>query len=249
MGKIPYMPLYIGDWEQDTNCLSIEAEGSWLKVVFKCWKNKGIYLSTIEALARLCRVSPEKFAAILLEWKSNDICDIEEREDGGVLIVCRRHIKDIEKSNKKAANGSKGGASTQAKFKQNKKITQAKFKQIPDNDIDNEDDIDLKNIKESEPIDSDFEDYKKWTEDVINGNDFEFDAMLMNEKLTINGQLPRLARDYLGLLAEYPNKRPGTQARFRYALISHIRKSLFEPKAKQNSKGIDPEELKKLDAL
>jgi hypothetical protein len=31
-GKEPYIPLYIGDWEKDTNMLSLEAEGGCCEV-------------------------------------------------------------------------------------------------------------------------------------------------------------------------------------------------------------------------
>jgi uncharacterized protein YdaU (DUF1376 family) len=166
MGKIPYMPLYIGDWEQDTNCLSLEAEGAWLKVVFKCWKNKGIFQTTLDSLARLCRVTPEKFATILLEWKLNDICNITEREDGAIMIVCRRHIKDIENSAKKAINGSKGGSKTQAKLKQKEKSTQAKNEQIPEYDIDIENESEFENNKK--------EPEKKFTQPDVSGDEIVF---------------------------------------------------------------------------
>lgn len=114
MGRQPYIPVYIGDWEQDTNCLSIEAEGAWLKIVFKCWKNKGIFLTDVDSCARLWKVDRQKFASILLELKRNDIGKIEEREDGSILFISRRLVKHFEISAKKADSGSKGGSKKQA---------------------------------------------------------------------------------------------------------------------------------------
>lgn len=138
MGKQPYIPLYIGDWEQDTNCLSLEAEGAWLKVVFKCWKNGGKFATNQESLCNLWKVSPQKFASILLELKTNNICDFEPRGDGSIVFVSRRLVREAEISLKRASSGSKGGSKTQAKLKQN-----------PDSDNDNEVDIEVENTNKT----------------------------------------------------------------------------------------------------
>lgn len=150
MGKQPYIPLYIGDWEQDTNCLSIYAEGAWLKVVFKCWKNAGVFMSSYESLARLCKVDSQTFASILLEWKTNNICDVEEREDGTVLIICRRLAREAKISAVRSENGSKGGSKTQANIKQNKKSALAKVEQTHEYEDEIEDEN--KKVKESDSI-------------------------------------------------------------------------------------------------
>lgn len=142
-GKQPYIPLYIGDWLQDTDCLSIEAEGAWLRLVFKCWKNNGTFTGTEDIFARLCKVSPEKFASILLELRLNDICDIHTGENGLLTIISRRIKREKEISTINAQNGSEGGSKKQAN-RVAKGI--AKMKRIPDNDNDNE--YDIKNKKE-----------------------------------------------------------------------------------------------------
>lgn len=139
-GKQPYIPLYIGDWIQDTDCLSIDAEGAWLRVVFKCWKNNGVFSATLEVFARVCKVDTQKFASILLEWKTNDICDIVHGDNGIVTVMSRRIRRDKEISAIRSETGSKGGSKTQAKGKAN---SQAKTKQNTDNDIDNENDTNV----------------------------------------------------------------------------------------------------------
>ncbi len=146
----PYIPLYIGDWEQDTNCLSIEAEGAWLKVVFKCWRNGGVYTATQESLARLCKSTPEKFASILLEWKTNKICEITGEQSPQLTITSRRIKREAEISAKKAENGRKGG---QAKRKQTPKQNPSKLLKY-DNDIDNDNDneIDISLGKSENPF-------------------------------------------------------------------------------------------------
>lgn len=137
MGKQPYIPLYIGDWEQDTNCISLEAEAAVLKIVFKCWKNKGIFVTNIDSLCRLWKVDQQKFATILLELKTNNIFDIHEREDGHLLFTSRRIVRDLEISAKKAISGSKGGSKTSSKRAANEQ-------QNHDNDIDNDIESEIK---------------------------------------------------------------------------------------------------------
>lgn len=153
MAKQPYIPLYIGDWIQDTDCLSIEAEGAWLRVIFKCWKNKGIFTATEDVFARLCKIDTTKFASILLEWQQNNICDIVSGPNGQITVVSRRIKRDKEISALKSENGSKGGSKTQAKRKAN---GQAKVEQNPEYDIDNESESEIKvdYKKESETFDS-----------------------------------------------------------------------------------------------
>lgn len=136
MARQPYIPLYIGDWEQDVNGLSIEAEGAWLKIIFKCWRNEGDFTATPEIMARVCKVDCSRFASILLEWKMNNICDVIEHENGLITLTSRRMKNDLAKSAVKAIAGSKGGKSAQAKLKQ--KNISAKAKHEYDNDNDNE---------------------------------------------------------------------------------------------------------------
>lgn len=150
MPRQPYIPLYLGDWTQDTDGLSIEAEGAWLRVVFKCWRNEGSFTATIEILARVCKVTPEKFASILLEWKMNNICNIDEHQNGVITLTSRRIKSDLEKSAVKAVSGSKGGKSAQAKFKQNK--NSAKANSDIDNDSDNEIEVGIKEGVQGKPL-------------------------------------------------------------------------------------------------
>jgi uncharacterized protein YdaU (DUF1376 family) len=147
MGKQPYIPLYMGDWIQDTDCLSIAAEGAWLRIVFKCWKNNGMFSATMDVFARVCKVSTPEFASILLEWETNNICDIIKGDNGIITVLSRRIRRDKEISASKSENGSKGGSKTQANRKAN---NQAKAEQKPeyDNEIENATEDNL-NKKES----------------------------------------------------------------------------------------------------
>lgn len=101
----------------------------------------------------------------------------------------------------------------------------------------NEDVIVLKNNKES----VDFSDYELWTTDIIEGNDANFEQMTMHSKFK---NVESLARSYLALLAQYPNKEPPDQHRFRIALIEHIRANQNGTKGKQPANIIEERKRK-----
>lgn len=106
-GKQPYIPLYIGDWEQDTNMLSLEAEGGWLKIIFKMWKQKntnlqngakalqGVYKISTKALQNLWRKTPDEINEIVEELKHANVCELEYCE-GVYTFGNRRMIKEAK---------------------------------------------------------------------------------------------------------------------------------------------------------
>lgn len=82
-GKQPYIPLYIGDWERDTNMLSLEAEGGWLKIVFKMFNEKektGIYKISAKALQNLWRKNKGEIDEIVQELLDANVCIIDKSE-------------------------------------------------------------------------------------------------------------------------------------------------------------------------
>lgn len=228
MGKQPYIPIYIGDWEQDTNCLSLEAEGACLKIVFKCWKNQGIFMTNVDSICRLLKIDRIKFAAILLELKTNHIFDIAEREDGAILFTSRRVVRDLDISAKRKVSGSKGGSKTKAN-------NTAKTKQITDNENDNafedESDNGFKIGGKGERVpETELADYELWTQSIIDNSDAQWEPMYMNSRLQLPmGRYIGLIEDHLSLLARYPKMRPSNQQAFRYSLIKHLRDNKDKP--------------------
>lgn len=94
-GKQPYIPLYIGDWEQDTNMLSLEAEGGWLKIIFKMFKDSeksGVYKISTKALQILWRKSSQETLDIINELSDANVCIIENC-NGSVVFKNRRMMK------------------------------------------------------------------------------------------------------------------------------------------------------------
>lgn len=138
--KQPYIPLYIGDWEQDTNCLTLEAEGALLKLIFKLWKSddKGRAEFSFTQLSILLKKTEEITRKIVAELHENRILNIEFIGKDRVKFSSRRILKEIAKSLTYSENGSKGGRPKKANQKLTKSKTKPKQKQIPDNDIDND---------------------------------------------------------------------------------------------------------------
>ena len=96
-GKQPYIPLYIGDWEQDTNMLSLEAEGGWLKIIFKMFKNgkTGVYKISTKALQNLWRKSNDETKEIINELSDANVCIIESL-NGSITFKNRRMMRQKE---------------------------------------------------------------------------------------------------------------------------------------------------------
>lgn len=143
--KQPYIPLYIGDWEQDVNCLSLEAEGAWLKLTFKLWKGKqrGLLTISFQQMSLLFKKSLEKTREIFNELVENDVFDHEKIDEKTVLIKGRRMLKEAQLSSIRSEIGSKGAQVKKEKRKQNESKRLAKQKQKPDIDIDYDTDNNL----------------------------------------------------------------------------------------------------------
>lgn len=141
MGKQPYIPLYIGDWEQDTNCLSLEAEGAWLKLVFKLWKGesnlgKGLLSISFRAMGILFKCSPEKTKEIFQELVESRVFDHEITPNGDVKITSRRLVREAKISQIRSEVGKEGGRPKKGKQTESKQ--KAKLKQIPEYEYDND---------------------------------------------------------------------------------------------------------------
>lgn len=153
MSKKPYIPLYVGDWVKDTDCISLEAEGALLKLVFKMWESKtpGSVTIRFSQIAILFKKSEEIARKIVQELKENDILDIEFIGENEVKIESRRMIREFYKSLTNSENGKKGGRPKSEKQKKEKRIKsehKANIKRNADNDIDIEYDNDIENKNE-----------------------------------------------------------------------------------------------------
>lgn len=132
MSKQPYIPLYIGDWEQDTNGLTLLAEGALLKLVFKLFKSekKGVFVANYKTLSVLFKSDLATTKDILKELIDNKVLNIGEIEYDKIEIISRRMMReanisairsDVKKQNpnKTPTKPSKKGKKQATKPQQN----------------------------------------------------------------------------------------------------------------------------------
>lgn len=211
-----YMPLMVGDWLKGTSGMKAEVKGVYINLLLHQWDH-GFIPADIEELSL---ISPE----INKVWDKLKV-KFPESEPGKLQNIKLEEVRAFWKKQKK--NGGKGGRPVKNNPNSNPEPNpNANPKHNHHNDIDLDNDIDLKNKNES----VDFSDYEQWTNDVIIGNDADFEQMVMHQKFK---NIEPLARSYLALLAQYPNKEPPDQHRFRIALIEHIRSNQNGSNGKQ----------------
>lgn len=133
MARLPYIPMYLSDWERDANLLSAAAEFALLKLTFKLFdaEEKGVFKAKIETLSRLFKCDTATALSSV-----NELCiltntlEISLLDDGFYLIKSRRMLKESAISEKRAQAGQIGGrAKKGAGKKQNKSKSEAKPKQ------------------------------------------------------------------------------------------------------------------------
>jgi hypothetical protein len=150
MAKQPYIPLYIGDWEQDTNCITPIAEFALLKLTFKLFRaeNKGVFTTNLRSLSVLFKSNSQETKEILGELTENNILEIEIISDAEISIKSRRMMREANISEARSEVGKTGGrghkSKTKANVKQTESKSKAKLKQNTDIDIDYEVDSDIK---------------------------------------------------------------------------------------------------------
>ncbi len=179
MAKQPYIPLYIGDWEKDTNCLSPLAEFALLKLTFKLFnaEKRGVFIANYRLLSTLFKSDLATTTEIFNEIIFNNVLDIEVADGGLFIIKSRRMLREATISEIRANSGKSGGRGNK---KQTKSKLKAKAKQIPDNDIDN----DINNTNELFTNNGDFKKifdrwlkYKKSRRETYNSDDSKQTAL------------------------------------------------------------------------
>lgn len=140
MAKQWYIPLDMGDWTQDTDALTLEAEGALLRIIFKLWKapEKGRLIFAFDSLSRIIKKAPSEARKIIQELQQNDILNIEFLDGDQVKIESRRMLKEAALSAARSESGKLGGRPK----KQTKNKKKAKQKQIPEYDYDYNSDYD-----------------------------------------------------------------------------------------------------------
>lgn len=171
MSKQPYIPIYIGDWEQDVNTISLEAEGALLKLTFKLWKSseKGLLTISLQQLAILCKKSEEITLKIVQELHENRVLNITFLEQNVFKFESRRYTKEAHISKVRSQAGLEG-----VKQKVSKNL--AKHKQNTEYEYEN-DNENNKEKKRAEILNS-----RGWIEQVAMNK--KVSLAFVNEKLS-----------------------------------------------------------------
>lgn len=157
-GKQPYIPLYIGDWEQDTNTVSVTAEGAWLKIVFKMFKGdkSGIYKTSTKALQNLWKVHDLIALFVILdELRDNNVCGLEVENAEKVTFFNRRMIRENEisvvRSNSVSKRYKKGSTKRLQKDKKRSTKSLHPYEYEYDIDTDNKTVLKERGVGEEKP--------------------------------------------------------------------------------------------------
>lgn len=203
MGSDPGFIFYPGDYLRDTQCLSERSQVAYDRIMCEHMRNICISHEQHEFFTKRLTADEKKELAMVLQKIDGGYC-IPWVVDS---ITKRREYSESRRKNRKGK-------------KKNSIENSNNISKSYDSHMENEIEIEIekKNKKES----ADFSDYELWTESIIQKNDQFFETMLMNARLPPNVPVDALCRAYLALLAQYPNKRPPDQHRFRIALLNHI---------------------------
>ena len=137
MGKLPWAKFFYADFTQDTQILSNQATGGWIRILCQMWhKNSGTLSFTKKQLSRLLGADENKSMEIIREIMENKIGNVNITGPNEKITVISRRIKrevtDREnnrlrqerfqsKKNKRNDNGSITGEKSEAKKSEAKK--------------------------------------------------------------------------------------------------------------------------------
>jgi len=162
-GKQPYIPIYIGDILKDWGHLPLDLFGAAHKLLYRMWdsKQKGKICYDFASYGTMLGVSETEAKRIVEKLTSGDEPVFNKEYEGDCIrLINRRMVREAALSATRSDSGSKGGKKRQAKAKQNNgpqedfandlpelksSKTKAKNKQIPEYDIENENEFESKN--------------------------------------------------------------------------------------------------------
>jgi uncharacterized protein YdaU (DUF1376 family) len=111
--SVPYIPLYVADYEADTAHLSIEEDGAYMRLLRLCWRTPGCSVPDDPAwIMRKMRCTADEFHRIVAPL----ISEFFRKERGRIysprLSAEYRRIDDL--SQKRSEAGRKGGRQAKA---------------------------------------------------------------------------------------------------------------------------------------
>lgn len=232
MASNPAFPFYANDYLVDTLRWSRGMKSLHVDLMAESWANGK--LEDVDGFPKGLNSEDKKlWIKIVHKWKLIDGFWINEK-----IEKCRvdrqRFLEYQSEKGKKSAEKRK--LLTQPKVNNGSTTVQLL-------EGEKEDSV-FKNKKEPQQKieDPELQEVEFWTNQVLEGNDAYFVNMVRNAGvISLNGQMERLARDHLGLVARYRwHEKMTTQQAFRLSLLGHITKELSQqPKAKLPTETIE----------
>jgi uncharacterized protein YdaU (DUF1376 family) len=110
MAKLPFMPLYVADYQGDTRCLSLATRGAWMDILCTLWKapTRGRRQLPLEGWAGEIGKPVSEVSAALAELVRCEVGKISFKTlEGNVVLVTiqsGRMLRDEAQRKRKAKN-------------------------------------------------------------------------------------------------------------------------------------------------
>lgn len=119
-GKLPFLQLYVLDYQRDTRHLSPAARGAWVDILCAMHASvtRGVVIFDKVKLARLIGATVDQAVAILDELRDPQnmtgaaVANVRELENGHVELTSRRMVRDEHRRQTNRVNGCRGGNPT-----------------------------------------------------------------------------------------------------------------------------------------
>ena len=96
--NMPFIQLFVTDFDNDTCGLSACATGVWLRMIMAMHiKKSGSLTGSLEKLSQITRCTCSEIETSLNEFETENICDVSRESNGNVTIICRRMHKEEQK--------------------------------------------------------------------------------------------------------------------------------------------------------
>lgn len=96
MSKLPYMPLFVADYQRDTRCLSMQARGAWMDILCVLWNapKRGIRTLNLEGWAGEIGKPSADVSLVLHELIEKKVGTICRPSDDEITIKSGRMMRD-----------------------------------------------------------------------------------------------------------------------------------------------------------
>lgn len=200
--KDPAFLFYPGDWLSGTMGMTFEEKGAYFELLIYQFNSGKFSKAQAKQVLSICSASV--FEKVIQKfdtdgtffWKQRLADEIERRKK---FSQSRRDNAKSSKTNKKETKSVKKEGEAYAKHMETETINETEIETLNE--------------------------YSKWTDSILDKNDFLFWNKFRNEQLPESDNTDFWIRDHLDLLNRYPKMRPPNQNAFRNSCIKHIREN------------------------